>query len=72
MIPHPHRQKGGAPQLGARHPGETGPFGRYGALETAEPVEDDVDGEQHDQGGEEQQPDDDQDHHDEGARRCPA
>lgn len=30
MIPHPHRQKGGAPQLGARRSGETGPFGPYG------------------------------------------
>lgn len=28
MIPHPDRQKGGAPLLGARLPGEPGPFGR--------------------------------------------
>lgn len=27
MIPHPHRTKGAGPQLGARHPGEPGPFG---------------------------------------------
>ena len=27
VIPLPHRQKGGAPQLGARHPGGQGPFG---------------------------------------------
>ena len=24
-----HRTKGGAPQLGARHPGELGPYGRW-------------------------------------------
>lgn len=30
MIPNPpHRHKGGAPQLGARHEGERGPFGVY-------------------------------------------
>lgn len=29
MIPHPHRMKGGAPQLGTRYPGEAGPFGPY-------------------------------------------
>ncbi|MFJ9903942.1 hypothetical protein ACIRVK_13725 [Streptomyces sp. NPDC101152] len=28
MIPHPFRHKGGAPQLGAHRPGESGPFGR--------------------------------------------
>ena len=41
MIPHPHRQKGGAPQIkrrilpfpGARQSGERGPFGSYGADE---------------------------------------
>ena len=27
MIQHPHRQKGGAPQLGARREGEAGPYG---------------------------------------------
>ncbi|MEU2078604.1 hypothetical protein [Streptomyces sp. NPDC013489] len=27
MFPDQHRLKGGAPQLGARHPGERGPFG---------------------------------------------
>lgn len=27
VIPHPDRRKGGAPLLGARHPGEQGPFG---------------------------------------------
>ncbi|MFF9036423.1 hypothetical protein ACF090_13235 [Streptomyces sp. NPDC014892] len=36
MIPHPHRQKGGAPHLGARRPGEHGPFGSYGADEDEE------------------------------------
>lgn len=30
MIPLPCRTKGGAAQLGARHPGESGPFGEYG------------------------------------------
>lgn len=29
MVPGPHRQKGGAPQLGATLPGLEGPFGRY-------------------------------------------
>ncbi|MDX3314562.1 hypothetical protein P1S61_37020 [Streptomyces sp. ME08-AFT2] len=41
MIPLPHRQKAGGPQLGARGPGDVGPFGRYGALEDAELDEDD-------------------------------
>lgn len=27
MIPHPHRQKGGAPHLGAKGPHQRGPFG---------------------------------------------
>ncbi len=27
MIPHLHRQKGGAPQTGAGRPGDAGPFG---------------------------------------------
>ncbi|MFJ7244358.1 hypothetical protein ACIQWA_06870 [Kitasatospora sp. NPDC098652] len=27
MIPGPHRTKGGAPLLGAEHPGLPGPFG---------------------------------------------
>ncbi|WP_157878004.1 hypothetical protein [Streptomyces torulosus] len=31
MIPLPYRQKGGAPQVGAKGPGQTGPFGPYGA-----------------------------------------
>jgi hypothetical protein len=30
VIPQPHRAKGGAPQLGARYPGEPGPFGVSG------------------------------------------
>lgn len=29
MIPHPHRQKGAGPQLGANGPGQTGPFGTW-------------------------------------------
>lgn len=33
MIPLPCRTKGGAPQLGAKGPGESGPFGPYGADE---------------------------------------
>ncbi|MFJ1667317.1 hypothetical protein ACIOK4_13205 [Streptomyces bottropensis] len=33
MIPHPHRTKGGAPQLGAKGPQQRGPFGPYGADE---------------------------------------
>lgn len=40
MIPHPHRQKGAGPLLGASRPGERGPYGWYGALEDAEPDED--------------------------------
>lgn len=49
MIPLPGiRDKGGGPQLGARHDGEAGPFGIRGA----EPDEDDdgdgLDDEQHD------------------------
>jgi hypothetical protein len=31
VIPVIGRQKGGAPQLGARRPGEQGPFGPYGS-----------------------------------------
>ncbi|GAA1914393.1 hypothetical protein GCM10009716_24850 [Streptomyces sodiiphilus] len=31
MIPAWHRMKGGAALLGARRPGESGPFGPYGA-----------------------------------------
>ncbi|HET9326428.1 MAG TPA: hypothetical protein VFQ05_06645 [Candidatus Eisenbacteria bacterium] len=42
------RQKGSAPQLGARHPGESGPFGEYGAGEDDEPDDDGQDDEQHD------------------------
>lgn len=30
MIPRPYRMKGAAVQLGARCPGEEGPFGLYG------------------------------------------
>lgn len=49
VIPHPCRQKGPGPQLGASRPGQRGPYGEYGALE--EPGEDDLDdgpdGEQH-------------------------
>ena len=38
MIAGPHRQKGGAPMLGAYHAGEPGPFGIYTeALETDQP-----------------------------------
>lgn len=33
MIPHPHRQKGSGPQLGAKGPQQCGPFGPYGADE---------------------------------------
>jgi len=29
VIPHPHRQKGGGPQLGARGPHWCGPFGTW-------------------------------------------
>ncbi|GGR64073.1 hypothetical protein GCM10010251_95870 [Streptomyces aurantiogriseus] len=37
MIAGPHRQKGGAPLLGAAHAGEPGPFGTYEEdLETKE------------------------------------
>lgn len=50
MIPLPHRQKGGGPQLGASRPGERGPYGWYGALEDAERGEDD-DGQDHDDEG---------------------
>lgn len=48
MIPLPGvRDKGPGPQLGARQPGELGPFGPYGADE--EHLDDDQDdGEQHD------------------------
>lgn len=52
MIPHPHRQKGSGPQLGATGPGQTGPFGPYGTDEDDDPDEPSVssgtDGEQHD------------------------
>jgi hypothetical protein len=71
VIPLPCRTKGGAPLLGARHPGELGPFGRR-----PDPDEDDdgQDDEQHDddhaellgssrsggaQGGDQAEPDDD-------------
>lgn len=39
MIPLDCRQKGPGPQLGARGPGETGPYGRW-----PEPDEDQLDG----------------------------
>lgn len=42
MIPHPHRQKGGGPQLGARGTRQRGPFGTW-------PDEDDVDDDQGDE-----------------------
>ncbi|MDQ8704904.1 DUF6283 family protein [Streptomyces sp. LHD-70] len=38
MIPNPpHRTKGGAPQLGANTPGESGPFGPCGSQDDPEP-----------------------------------
>lgn len=41
MIPLPGiRDKGGGPQLGAKGPGQSGPFGPYGADE-GQAVEDD-------------------------------
>jgi len=43
VIPHPCRQKGGGPQLGASRPGERGPYGWYGADEDTEPDEDHLD-----------------------------
>lgn len=52
MIPLPCRTKGGAPQLGAKGPGQSGPFGSYGA------DEDDLD--EDDGGGLDDE--DDQDH----------
>lgn len=33
MIPNPERRKGSGPLLGARYPGESGPFGEYGAAD---------------------------------------
>jgi hypothetical protein len=39
VIPGPHRQKGAGPQLGARGPDQTGPFGHW-------PDEDDHDDDQ--------------------------
>lgn len=41
MIPHPHRQKGGASTIGARRPGEQGPFGSYGGWNEADDQDDD-------------------------------
>jgi type II secretory pathway pseudopilin PulG len=46
VIPAIGRQKGGAPLLGAREPGEQGPFGPYGSdddLEDEQPPDDDPD-----------------------------
>ncbi|MDX2943305.1 hypothetical protein PV383_04475 [Streptomyces caniscabiei] len=43
MIPLPCRTKGGAPQLGAKGPGQTGPFGRWPDLDKDD---DQADGEQ--------------------------
>ncbi|MGN4158630.1 hypothetical protein ACRWOO_02880 [Streptomyces sp. NEAU-PBA10] len=39
MIADYHRQKGGAPLLGANAPGEIGPFGTYGDSSGAEEPE---------------------------------
>ena len=52
MIPLPCRQKGGGLQLGARRPGEDGPFGIRPGLEDADPDEDNdgQDDEQDDEG----------------------
>ena len=41
MIAGAHRQKGGAALLGARRPGEPGPFGEYGADEDDDGQDDD-------------------------------
>ena len=44
MIQHPHRQKGGAPQLGARREGEAGPYGiRTGEDDLDDDLEDERD-----------------------------
>jgi hypothetical protein len=50
VIPLPHRQKGGAPQVGAKGPGQTGPFGPYGT------DEDDLDEDDHQDGGQQAGP----------------
>lgn len=41
MIPTPWRTKGAGPQLGARRPGERGPFGPYGGWNEADDQDDD-------------------------------
>jgi hypothetical protein len=50
VIPLPCRHKGGAPQLGAKGPGELGPFGEYGDgdQDDEEQLLDDDQAEQHD------------------------
>ncbi|WP_210614600.1 hypothetical protein [Streptomyces scabiei] len=50
MIPLPGiRDKGGGPRLGAKGPGQTGPFGPYGAAEDDGGGLDDEDDQDHDE-----------------------
>ncbi|WP_329103229.1 hypothetical protein [Streptomyces sp. NBC_01439] len=44
MIAAPYRVKGGAPLLGARVPGEAGPFGRHPDVEDVDDQEQGDDG----------------------------
>lgn len=45
MIPLECRAKGGGPQLGAKGPGQTGPFGRWPAETDEDDLDDGQDGE---------------------------